>query len=65
MVCVSECLSACLFVYNYSHTTGYEAAYGQYQPLQYYMYIHVCKAIHIVHAGCDEGTDDRRQGHAK
>ena len=30
------CLSVCLFVYNYSRTTGYEAAYERYQHLQCY-----------------------------
>ena len=30
------CLSVCLSVYDYSLTTGYEAAYGQYQQLQCY-----------------------------
>ena len=32
----SLCLSVCLFVYDYSRTTGYEAAYEQYQQLQCY-----------------------------
>ena len=35
-VCLSICLSVCLSVYNYSRTTGYEAAYEQYQQLQCY-----------------------------
>ena len=30
------CLFVCLFVDNYSHTTGYEAAYERYQQLQCY-----------------------------
>ena len=30
-VCLSICFSVSLFVYNYSQTTGYEAAYEQYQ----------------------------------
>ena len=30
------CLSVCLLVYDYSRTTGYEAAYERYQPLQCY-----------------------------
>ena len=34
-VCVSVCLSVCLSVYDYSRTTGYEAAYERYQQLQY------------------------------
>ena len=29
-------LCVCLFVYDYSHTTGYGAAYERYQPLQWY-----------------------------
>ena len=33
-VCV--CLSVCLFVYDYSSTSGYEAAYKRYQQLQCY-----------------------------
>ena len=28
--------SVCLFVYDYSRTIGYEAAYERYQQLQYY-----------------------------
>ena len=32
----SVCLSVCLFVYDYSRTTGYEAAYERYQHLQCY-----------------------------
>ena len=35
-VCLSVCLSACLSVDDYSRTTGYEAAYEQYQQLQCY-----------------------------
>ena len=34
--CVSECVSVCLSVYDYSRATGYEAAYERYQQLQYY-----------------------------
>ena len=30
------CLSVCLFVDDYSRTTGYEAAYERYQQLQCY-----------------------------
>ena len=30
----SVCLSVCLFVHDYSRTTGYEAAYERYQHLQ-------------------------------
>ena len=30
----SVCLSVCLFVYDYSSTTGYEAAYERYQQIQ-------------------------------
>ena len=30
----SVCLSVCLSVYDYSRTTGYEAAYERYQQLQ-------------------------------
>ena len=33
-VCV--CLSVCLFVSDYSRTTGYEAAYERYQQIQCY-----------------------------
>ena len=32
----SVCLSVCLFVSNYSRTTGYEAAYERYQQIQCY-----------------------------
>ena len=32
----SVCLCVCLCVYDYSHTTGYEAAYERYQQLQCY-----------------------------
>ena len=32
----SVCLSVCLSVNDYSHTTGYEAAYERYQQLQCY-----------------------------
>ena len=35
-VCQSVCLSICLSVYDYSRTTGYEAAYERYQQLQCY-----------------------------
>ena len=35
-VCLSVYLSICLFVYDYSRTTGYEAAYERYQQLQCY-----------------------------
>ena len=31
---LSVCLSVCLFVHDYSRTTGYEAAYERYQHLQ-------------------------------
>ena len=34
MVALCVCLCVCLSVYNYSHTTGYEAAYKRYQQLQ-------------------------------
>ena len=33
---LSICLSVCLSVYDYSRTTGYEAAYERYQQLQCY-----------------------------
>ena len=33
---LSVCLSVCLFVDDYSRTTGYEAAYERYQQLQCY-----------------------------
>ena len=36
-VVVLYCVSVCLSVYDYSHTTGYEAAYERYQKLQRYM----------------------------
>ena len=32
----SVCLSVCVFVDDYSRTTGYEAAYERYQQLQCY-----------------------------
>ena len=32
----SVCLSVCLSVYDYSRTTGYEAAYERYQQIQCY-----------------------------
>ena len=37
-VCVSVCLCVCVCVcvYDYSRTTGYEAAYERYQQLQCY-----------------------------
>ena len=35
-VCLFVCLSVCLFVYDYSRTTGYEADYERYQHLQCY-----------------------------
>ena len=35
-VCLSVCLSVCVSVYDYSRTTGYEAAYERYQQLQCY-----------------------------
>ena len=33
-VYLSVCLSVCRYVYDYSRTTGYEAAYERYQQLQ-------------------------------
>ena len=33
---LSFCVSVCLSVYDYSRTTGYEAAYEQHQQLQCY-----------------------------
>ena len=36
VVVLCVCLSVCLSVYDYSRTTGYEAAYKQYQHLQCY-----------------------------
>ena len=36
VVVLCVCLSVCLFVYDYSRTTGYEAAYERYQQLQCY-----------------------------
>ena len=33
-VCLFVCLSVCLSVYDYSRTTGYEAAHERYQQLQ-------------------------------
>ena len=35
-VCVSVCVCVCVCVYDYSRTTGYEAAYERYQQLQCY-----------------------------
>ena len=35
-VILGFCLSVCLSVYDYSRTTGYEAAYERYQQLQCY-----------------------------
>ena len=40
-VCLSVCLSVCLFVSYYSRTTGYEAAYEQYQQPTYHFKIYV------------------------
>ena len=34
VVVLCVCLSVCLFVHDYSRTTGYEAAYERYQHLQ-------------------------------
>ena len=36
VVVLCVCLSVCLFVHDYSRTTGYEAAYERYQHLQCY-----------------------------
>ena len=36
ILCVCSCLSVCVSVYDYSRTTGYEAAYERYQQLQCY-----------------------------
>ena len=36
VVVLCVCLSVCLFVYDYSRTTGYEAAYERYQQIQCY-----------------------------
>ena len=36
VVVLYVCLSVCLFVYDYSRTTDYEAAYERYQHLQCY-----------------------------
>ena len=36
VLCVRVCPSVCLFVHDYSRTTGYEAAYERYQHLQCY-----------------------------
>ena len=36
VVVLRVCLSVCLFVYDYSRTTGYEAAYERYRQLQCY-----------------------------
>ena len=33
-ICMSACWSVCPFICDYSRTTGYEAAYERYQPLQ-------------------------------
>ena len=33
-VCLSVCLFVCLSVYDYSRTTGYEAAHERYQQLR-------------------------------
>ena len=38
----SVCLSVCLFVSDYSRTTGYEAAYERYQQLQCYKSKKIC-----------------------
>ena len=35
-VCVCVCACVCVCVYDYSRTTGYEAAYERYQQLQCY-----------------------------
>ena len=35
-VCLSDCLCVCLFVSDYSGTTGYEAAYERYLQVQCY-----------------------------
>ena len=39
----SVCLCVCVCVYDYSRTTGYEAAYERYQQLQCYK----CKKINV------------------
>ena len=36
VVILCVCVSVCLCVYDYSRTTGYEAAYERYQQLQCY-----------------------------
>ena len=36
VVVLCVCLSVCLSIYDYSRTTGYEAAYERYQQIQYY-----------------------------
>ena len=36
VLCVCVCVCVCVSVYHYSRTTGYEAAYEQYQQLQCY-----------------------------
>ena len=36
VVVLCVCVSVCLFVYYYSRTTGYEAAYERYQQIQCY-----------------------------
>ena len=35
-VCRHVCVCVCVCVYDYSRTTGYEAAYERYQQLQCY-----------------------------
>ena len=35
-VCLCVCVCVCVCVYDYSRTTGYEAAYERYQQLQCY-----------------------------
>ena len=42
---LSVCLSVCLSVYDYSRTTGYEAAHERYQQLQYYKGMKINVAI--------------------
>ena len=36
VVVLCVCVFVCLFVYDYSRTTGYEAAYERYQQIQCY-----------------------------
>ena len=36
VVVLCACVSVCLSVYDYSRSTGYEAAYERYQQLQCY-----------------------------